>query len=104
MYEDLFSRAMTVDAREVADRYRMDLDGRNPKIRLTVITYLLENGIKLDLEDPKPFIDAANAISTFVGEELESFVTDIDAIAKKREAVMRELKDTHGGDDVGPYL
>ena len=102
MYEDLFSRAMVVDAREVADRYRMDLDGRNPKIRLTVITYLLENGIKLDLEDPKPFIDAANAISTFVGEELESFVIDIDAIADRREALDRVKED--GGPNDGTYL
>ena len=102
MYEDLFSRAMTVDAREVADRYRMYLDGRNPKIRLTIITYLLENGVKLNLEDPENFIHSARSIADFVGEELESFVTDIDAIAKKRENVI-QIKDEHGN-DIGPYL
>jgi len=108
VYEELFNRPSTIDARDIADQHRMTLDGRSPKVRLTIITYMLENGVAPDLDDPKPFIKTAKAISSFVGEKLEDFALDIEAMADKRaDLSLVEQKDQiEGGDppNNGPYL
>ncbi len=105
MYEELFNRAMS-GVREIADQSRVTLDSRSPKIRLTILTYLLENGVTPDLDDPKPFIRTAKALSAFVGEKLEEFALDIESIADKREAYDLTQKDDEEGGDTpdGPYL
>ena len=106
MFEELYNRPF--DVREIADQYRINLDQRSPKIRLTVIMYLLENGIKPNLDDPESFIEMARLLAIFVGEELEDFVNDIETIADRRESMptvnIETKKDGESDDDGHLYL
>lgn len=54
----------------VANRTRIDMDGRSPRLRLSLIGYCIEQGIV-------PTVEQIEALSNYVSAELDEYIATI---------------------------
>ena len=92
---------------EVANRVRMEMDSRSPKLRLTIIGALTDAGY-LPTSDGK-WLERVQEMLEWVAEDAEEFVTmieELEVIDPKKNEEDQDgysiLKDNNGLD--GPYL
>ena len=85
----------------IANRVRMDMDSRSPRLRLTTIGGLLEAGYRPDSDER--WFETVEKIVEYVGAEMDNFA---DAIATLRPPPTEGEKDPNisKADWETPYL
>ncbi len=92
---------------EVANRLRVEMDGRSPRLRLSLIAALTDAGYLPTTDDA--WLDNMKTMLEWVSEEADGFMTMIEELKviepkenEKDQNAYSILKDDNGLD--GPYL
>lgn len=92
---------------EQITQLRMELDPRSPKLRLSVMAYLLEHGIKPE-DDTEKFIAILETIMKYVGADLDELITELAAAQPQQPAenygFVQQPTDDNPFGDISPYL
>jgi hypothetical protein len=78
----------------VANRIRIEMDSRSPRLRLSVLGLLLDGGLKPDLNREgatKEFMEFLDELVEYLGEGLSSFTESVEGFAIP-EAEAEEVK------------
>ena len=72
---------------DIANRIRIDMDSRSPRLRLSVIGYLVDAGVTpKKLGGMDEWLNLIKETITYIGEDLTSFAQDIEDLIPPEES------------------
>jgi len=67
------------DYQEIANRVRIDMDGRGPRVRLSMVGYLTDNDVTPEsVGGVDEWLDLIKRTVDWIGEDYEAYVTMIE--------------------------
>ena len=74
------------DYQEVANRIRTDMDGRGPRLRLSIIGYLTDNKVTPEVVGGvDEWLDLIKRTVEYVTEDMEAYALDVEKLTPPEE-------------------
>lgn len=75
----------------IANRTRIDMDSRSPRLRLSIIGFLAEAGVTpKKMRGPEEWLNLVKSIVNYVGEEHEAFAEGVEKLVVPEEGTNDE--------------
>ena len=93
----------------LANRIRIDMDSRSPRLRLSALAYLVEAGITPDsVGSVQDWLDLLESTVKYIGEDFESYVESVETFKLPEPDDDKDEKDKNGysiiSEHESPYL
>jgi hypothetical protein len=95
------------DYQEIANRVRTDMDGRGPRLRLSIVGYLIDNKVTPErVGGVDEWLDLVKTTVDYVTEDMEDYANTIENLTppEKTDHPEEEVKDAYEIRKGGQYL
>lgn len=85
-----------------ADHYRLEYDPKNPRLKMTVLGYLLQSTDSPDPALADTYVEASKKMIEFIANDVEIFAAYVEAMDAEEDDVLFDIEGEEKGS--GPYL